>query len=127
MHLYFAPPPPDPQPTPHHAREAQLLHRSESLRKRAHRAQRAFLAVNAVPLAAGIVLHSFTDVPAIPVYGRLTLGLLWGILQSGLFVATAWWYEARCTRSCDPIEHSLVSDILRAEQSGARPVNGFGR
>lgn len=58
-------------------------------------ADRAYIVVNAVPLAAGIVLSTFTDIPAVSVSGNLTLGILWSVLQCGLFVATAWAYEAR--------------------------------
>ncbi|MFE0511950.1 hypothetical protein [Streptomyces sp. NPDC058964] len=114
-----------PEPAARHGREAELLQRAESLRERAHQAQRALLAVNGVPFAAGIVLSSFTDVPSIPVQGRLTLGLVWGVLQIGLFVTTACLYEVRCTRSCDALEHSLASDIADAGRQDARPSDGF--
>ncbi|MFG3289069.1 DUF485 domain-containing protein [Streptomyces sp. NPDC048179] len=126
MQSYFAPPPSTRQTAAHPAHEAEVLQLGESLRERAHQAQRALLAINGVPFAAGIVLSSFTKVPAIPVHGRLTLGLTWGVLQIGLFVATTWLYEARCTGSCDPLEHSLDSRIAGAEQSGAHPGDGFG-
>ncbi|MFF0011319.1 DUF485 domain-containing protein [Streptomyces sp. NPDC005374] len=108
---------------PHHVR-VSLLQRGDELRRHAHRAQRSFLAVNAVPLVAGIMLASYTDLPAAPVYGPLTLGLVGGILQCCLFVATAWLYERRCTRSCDPIEQSLVADLPRNGQSGTRDRTG---
>ncbi|MFD7966677.1 hypothetical protein ACFV5J_38420 [Streptomyces zaomyceticus] len=75
----------------------------------AQRSQRDFLTANGVPLAAGVYLSTFTDVPATPVYGQVTLGLLWGLLQCGLLVATAWRYETRSTRECDPHEESLLS------------------
>ena len=45
---------------------------------------------------------------AVSVHGHLTLGLVWGILQCGLFVASAWWYETQSTRSGDPLEESLA-------------------
>ncbi|MET7784414.1 MULTISPECIES: DUF485 domain-containing protein [Streptomyces] len=93
----------------------------DSLRETAHRAQRAFLVVNAVPFVAGIMLSCFTDIPAVAVYGKLTLGLVWGTLQCVLFVATAWWYENRSTRSSDPLEQSLTSDVLHTEMPGAAP------
>ncbi|WP_262706365.1 MULTISPECIES: hypothetical protein [Streptomyces] len=51
------------------------------------RAQRAFVAANAVPLVVGIALSLLTAVPAVHVYGHVTLGLVWGILQCGLFVS----------------------------------------
>lgn len=57
--------------------------------------ERTYIAVNVVPLSAGIVLSSFTDVPAVSLYGNLTLGIVWSVLQCGLFVATAWAYEIR--------------------------------
>ncbi|MGW7823589.1 hypothetical protein ACWGLF_36940 [Streptomyces puniciscabiei] len=112
---------PVPGPSAYHEPEAELLQCAESLRERTHQAQRALLAVNGVPFAAGILLSSFTDVPSVPVHGRLTLGLVWGVLQIGLFVTTACFYEARCTRSCDPLEHSLTCSIARAGQQGAHP------
>jgi hypothetical protein len=94
-----------------------------SLRETTHSAQRTFLVVNAVPLIVGVVLSCFTDIPAVPVYGQLTLGLVWGILQCGLFITTAWAYENRSTRSCDPIEQSLTVDGFQANTSDAVPVN----
>ncbi|MEU5060152.1 MULTISPECIES: hypothetical protein [unclassified Streptomyces] len=48
------------------------------------------------------MVFPFTDIPAVPVHGHLTLGLVWGILQCVLFVATAWWHETRSTRLCGP-------------------------
>ncbi|MET7655544.1 MULTISPECIES: hypothetical protein [unclassified Streptomyces] len=99
----------------------------DSLRESAHRAQRAFLVVNAVPFTVGTVLSCFTGVPAVPVYGEFTLGMVWGIAQCGLFVATAWLYESRSTRSSDPIEQSLTSCPVHTEASGAAAVNGSWR
>ena len=83
------------------------------LRETAHRAQRNFLVVNGIPFAVGITLSCFTDVPAVEVYGKLTLGLVWGVLQCALFVATAWLYEMRSTRSADPLEQTLTADVTR--------------
>jgi hypothetical protein len=88
--------------------EALRHQRTEDLSDTTHRAQRAFVVVNAVPFTTGILLSCFTDVPAVSVYGHLTLGLVWGILQCGLFVASAWWYETQATRSGDPLEESLA-------------------
>ncbi|MEH0420803.1 DUF485 domain-containing protein [Streptomyces sp. B21-083] len=98
-----------------------------NLRDATHREQRAFLVLNAVPFAVGIVLSCFTDVPGAAVYGEFTLGMVWGILQCALFVATAWLYDMRSTRSSDPIEQSLTSDVPYAEMSGAVTADGFGR
>ncbi|MGA6222087.1 hypothetical protein ACPESV_17375 [Streptomyces umbrinus] len=127
MHPHFPPTPPGRPPAPHLTADAWQLQRLDSLRESAHRAQRAFLLVNAVPFAIGSVLSCFTDVPAVSVHGELTLGMVWGILQCGLFVATAWLYESRSTRSSDPIEQSLTSGVLHTEASGAAPVNGSWR
>lgn len=114
--------PPGRPPAPHHTAE---LHRIDRLRETTHRAQRAFLLANAVPFAVGIVLSRFTDVPATAVYGDLTLGIVWGLAQCALFVATAWQYEARSTQSSDPIERSLTSDVLPTEKpSGTERFNG---
>lgn len=127
MHSHFPPTPPGRQPAPRPTYDAARLQRMDSLRESAHRAQRAFLVVNAVPFAVGITLSCFSDVPAVPVYGKLNLGLVWGILQCALFVATAWLYESRSTRSSDPIEQSLTSGMLHTEISGAASVNGSRR
>ncbi|MCZ0985964.1 DUF485 domain-containing protein [Streptomyces diastatochromogenes] len=91
----------------------------DRLRETAHSAQRTFLVVNAVPFSVGIALSCFTDVPAATVSGNLTLGMVWGILQCALFVASAWLYEMRSTRSSDPVELSLESDAPHTDASGA--------
>ncbi|OLO25757.1 hypothetical protein PZ61_0235545 [Streptomyces sp. MNU77] len=65
-----------------------------------HRAERLFLTVNAVPFVLTAVL-SFTDVPGARLYGPFTIGLVWGVLQGVLFVATAWMYETRWSRPTD--------------------------
>jgi sulfite exporter TauE/SafE len=101
VHPHFPPAPPP-------SGEALRHQLAEALGETTHRAQRAFVVVNAVPFMTGIMLSCFTDVPAVSVHGHLTLGLVWGILQCGLFVASAWWYETRSTRSGDPLEESLA-------------------
>lgn len=80
-----------------------------------------------MPFTIGSLLSCFTDVPAVPVHGELTLGMVWGLLQCPLFVATAWLYEHRSRRSSDPIERSLTSRVLHTEMSDAAPVNGSWR
>ncbi|MFF3380476.1 hypothetical protein ACFYXF_46950 [Streptomyces sp. NPDC002680] len=101
MHPHFSPAPPP-------SGEALQHHLAKALSETTHRSQRAFVVVNAVPFMTGIVLSCFTDVPAVSVHGQLTLGLVWGILQCGLFVASAWWYERQSTRSDDLFEESLA-------------------
>ncbi|KUO07224.1 hypothetical protein AQJ58_36415 [Streptomyces sp. DSM 15324] len=125
MHPHIPPTPPGP-PAPHPAAAAEQQ-QLNSLRESTHRAQRAFLTVNAVPFTIGTVLSCFTGVPAVRVHGVLTLGMVWGILQCGLFVATAWLHEARSTRLSDPIEQSLTSGAVHTAASGAAPVNGSWR
>ncbi|MFF9092573.1 hypothetical protein ACF1AX_05610 [Streptomyces sp. NPDC014802] len=73
-------------------------------RRAVHRAQRVFLAVNAVPLAVGIVLSCAAGLAAAPLHGRWTLGIVWGGLQLGVFAGGAWWYENHSMRVCDPLE-----------------------
>ncbi|MFE5483841.1 hypothetical protein [Streptomyces sp. NPDC056527] len=118
--------PQPPPPTPGSPLDARQLQQSARLREHVHRAQRGFLVANGVPLAAGISLSSFTDVPAVPVFGQLTVGLLWGLLQCGLLVATAWRYETRSARTCDPLEESLTSGLPDAATLtfGAHRING---
>ncbi|AVV46801.1 hypothetical protein C6376_41265 [Streptomyces sp. P3] len=99
----------------------------DSLRVTTHRAQRAFLIVNAVPFAVSIVLSCFTDVPAVAVYGEFTLGLAWGIAQCALFVASAWLCDMRITQKSEPAEDFLASDVQRTEMSGVVPIDGFRR
>ncbi|WP_424857891.1 hypothetical protein [Streptomyces sp. SAI-170] len=91
------------------------------------RAQRVFLAVNAMPLAVGILLSCAAEAAAAPVYGRLTLGLVWGILQLGVFVASAWWYEVRSTRACDRLEQSSDPGVPLTGALGASPADASWR
>ncbi|MFF7777105.1 DUF485 domain-containing protein [Streptomyces tanashiensis] len=128
----YSPPPPARPLAPPFAHDVFQLHRSEILRFEVLRAtvrrrQRSFLLVNAVPLSVAIVLTSFTEVPSASVYGQLTLGMVWGTLQCCLFVATAWLYEIRAARVCDPIEQSLVSGTGRDEVSGESTFDTDGR
>ena len=122
MHPHVPPTPFGGPPAARPPLAATQRQRLDGLRESAHRAQRAFLVVNAVPFALGSVLSCFTDVPAVPVHGNFTLGMAWGILQCGLFVVTAWLYEIRSTRSSDPIEHS-VTGVLPAQMPDAAPAN----
>ncbi|MFG1667714.1 hypothetical protein [Streptomyces sp. Y7] len=94
MDRYAHPTPPGPWPKPDHSHDAERSEHRESHREATDHAGRVLLLVNTVPLAAGILLSCFTEVPAVPVLGPLTLGLLWNVLQCCLFVATAWWYDA---------------------------------
>ncbi|MCX5230931.1 hypothetical protein ABZY16_00160 [Streptomyces sp. NPDC006553] len=98
---------------------------SPALRQAVHRAQRGFLAVNAVPLAAGLLLFPFTTVASVRVAGDLTLGMAWAIAQCGLFAGSAWWYEIRSARVCDPLEDSPTSGGARA--GTAWPAGAFDR
>ncbi|MGW8360909.1 DUF485 domain-containing protein [Streptomyces wedmorensis] len=79
----------------------------KGFRQAVHAAQRRFLAVNASAVMAAIALFPVTDVLQARVAGHLTFGVLWGFLQCLLLVASAWWYEMRSTRVCDPLEQSL--------------------
>jgi hypothetical protein len=101
VHPHFSPAPPP-------SGEALRHQLAEALSTTTRRSQRAFVVVNGGPFLAGITLSCFTDVPTVSVHGHLTLGLVWGILQCGLFVASAWWYETRSRRSGDPLEESLA-------------------
>ncbi|NWF24790.1 hypothetical protein HW130_00660 [Streptomyces sp. PKU-EA00015] len=75
-----------------------------------------FLALNAVPFAVGVVLSCAAELAKVPVYGRLTLGLGWGILELGVFAGSVWRYENRVMRVCDHLERPLTSGA-----SGASP------
>jgi hypothetical protein len=73
-----------------------------------------FLTVNAVPLAAGLLLFPFTTAASVRVTGDLTLCMVWGIAQCGLFAGSAWWYENRSACVCDPLEDAPASDVPQA-------------
>jgi hypothetical protein len=124
VHWHFPPTPSDRPPVPlqtHNAGRSQHVGR---LRETTHRAQRDFLVVNGIPFAVGITLSCFTDVPAVQVYGELTLGLVWGVLQCALFIATTWLYEMRSTRSADPLQRALASDVFPTDVSDGATANG---
>ncbi|MFE5483941.1 hypothetical protein [Streptomyces sp. NPDC056527] len=90
------------------------------------RVRRTFLAVNAVPLAIGLVLSCATALGGVAVYGRLSLGLVWGFLQLGLFVASAWWFEDRSTRLSGSDERPLPSGPPAAGGSTASRASEAG-
>ncbi|MEU0403847.1 hypothetical protein ABZ318_27160 [Streptomyces sp. NPDC006197] len=106
------------------SQDAPQRARVEHLRQAVHRSQLVFLVVNGVPFAVGVVLFPFSSLPGLPLFGQFTLGVVWGIAQCGLFVATAWWYERRSGRLCDPVEQALVEGVRQAEASGASPLDG---
>ncbi|MFI8510120.1 hypothetical protein ACIGHB_03220 [Streptomyces sp. NPDC085460] len=58
-----------------------------------------------------------------PVYGKLTLGVVWGFLQGTLLVVTAWLYEDRSARLRDPLEQFLTSCLPRVETPVTPPSN----
>ncbi|NBE50176.1 hypothetical protein [Streptomyces boluensis] len=62
--------------------------------------------MNGAPLAVGIVLSCSTEATGVDVVGRLTLGVVWGVLQLGVFLASVWWYEDRCARVRHHVELS---------------------
>ncbi|MFK0288764.1 DUF485 domain-containing protein [Streptomyces sp. NPDC090499] len=102
----------------HPAHDTVQSQRVDRLRETTHRLQRTFVLVNATPFVTGIALACFTKIPALSVYGKITFGLVWGLLQCGVFVATAWSYDSRSRRSCDPIAESLTVHELRSGPSG---------
>ncbi|MFJ8027772.1 DUF485 domain-containing protein [Streptomyces sp. NPDC096311] len=106
MPSYFGWNPADSPSHPYLPDGEKELQRSSALGEAILRVECAFILVNAVPFILGVAL-SFTDILTVRVYGPFTLGLLWGALQCFLFVASAWWYEVRSTRSCDPIAKSI--------------------
>ncbi|WP_030691080.1 hypothetical protein [Streptomyces globisporus] len=82
----FIPPPPGHTPEPHPSPTALVRERD---------AQWTFLVANALPLAVGILLSWSSSLSGVRVYGHLTLGIAWGLLQLGIFMVTAWRYEDR--------------------------------
>ncbi|QES09778.1 hypothetical protein DEJ44_31865 [Streptomyces venezuelae] len=93
----------------------------------ARRVRRTFLVVNAVPLVTGVVLSCSPTLSGAHVHGRLTLGLMGGFLQLGVFLAAVGWYEARSTRLCYPAEQPPASDRLHAGPVSAPSGRETGR
>ncbi|MFI8825039.1 hypothetical protein [Streptomyces sp. NPDC053431] len=90
-----APPPPcSPEPPPP----------ADALRERA--ALRAFLVANAIPLTGGVLLSLITSLPGVHLYGQLTLGVAWALLQLGVFVGTAWRYENRAASAAPALDRA---------------------
>ncbi|WP_406864221.1 hypothetical protein ABZO31_28795 [Streptomyces sp. HUAS MG47] len=88
MHSPFVPTPAVPPPAPPGG---------DGTSGAGRRVRRTFLALNAVLLGVGVVLSCSTTLTGITVYGRLTLGVVWGVLQLGVFLGSVWWYEDRST------------------------------
>jgi len=85
----------------------------------AARSRRAFCTVNALPLAASVLLSCSATIGGVAVYGRLTLGIGWAVLQLALFVASTWWYESRArTRSDLPDPPRPTTGIGAAPRAG---------
>lgn len=91
------------------------------------RVRRTFLVVNAAPLVVGVALSCSTTLSGAHVYGRLTFGLVWGVLQLGVFLAAVGWYERRSTRLCDSAGQPLKSDVSPVEPTSASSAREFGR
>ncbi|MEU6165925.1 hypothetical protein [Streptomyces tanashiensis] len=81
--------------------------------------RRAFLVVNAAPLALGVMLSCAPAIAGVTVYGQLTLGVVWVSLQLGLFLASTWWYEHRSTRLRDGVDEDAVAGLPPAGTTGA--------
>lgn len=60
------------------------------------------VAVNALPLAVGVLLSCSTPLGEISVYGRLTLGIAWAFTQLAVLIGGTWWYENRAPSSFEP-------------------------
>ncbi|EFF88735.1 hypothetical protein SSTG_05742 [Streptomyces sp. e14] len=121
MHSYFTPQPPG-EPV-----SGARPPRAENLRRAVHRAQWVLVAVNAVPMAVGVLLSCAAGLASLPVYGRSTLGIVWGILQLGVFVGSVWWYENHSVRVCDPLEQPPASGVPLTEAPGACPSDELRR
>ncbi|MFH8573866.1 hypothetical protein [Streptomyces sp. NPDC017993] len=91
------------------------------------RPQRAFIVVNAGPLAVAIVLYCIPQLSGTEVFGQITLGITWGLLQLGLFISTSWWYENRSSTLCDAGNRSPDSVRPQAKTSGIAHVSETGQ
>ncbi|MFC8822553.1 hypothetical protein [Streptomyces rochei] len=59
-----------------------------------------------MPLAIGVVLSCSTRLSGADMHGRLTLGVVWSVLQLGVFLVSVWWYERRSARLSDYVDRS---------------------
>ncbi|MFG2328133.1 hypothetical protein ACGFMM_00770 [Streptomyces sp. NPDC048604] len=89
--------------------------------------RRAFLVVNAVPLAIGVMLSCAPVIAGVTVYGQLTLGVVWVFLQLGLFLTSTWWYEDRSTRLCAGVDEDTAGGPPSAGTTGMPSPRRPGR
>lgn len=111
------PAPPGGPPAPRHGASPDEIGR---------RVRRTFLTVNAVPLAIGVVLSCSTALTGTRVYGRLTLGVVWGAVQLGVFLVSVWWYEARSVRPDAPAERFFAPENPPTGNAGTSPARERG-
>ncbi|MEW5627465.1 hypothetical protein AB1388_12960 [Streptomyces hydrogenans] len=70
---------------------------------------RVLVTVNALPLAVGVLLSCSTPLGEISVYGRLTLGIAWALVQLAVLIGGTWWYEYRAASSFEPTSATAAS------------------
>ncbi|MFD5124113.1 hypothetical protein [Streptomyces sp. NPDC058385] len=63
----------------------------------------------------------------VTIYGRLTLGIVWGLVQLTLFIASTWRHENESTRLCDPLEQSSTVDQSETRTRPDAATNDFWR
>ncbi|MFC9399238.1 hypothetical protein ACFTWS_39960 [Streptomyces sp. NPDC057027] len=92
-------PPPTSQTPPNTPRKDGGGHR-----RTLHDALRTYLVLNGTSLVIGVVMSCSTRIAEVRVNARLTLGIMWGLLQLTLFMTTTWWYERQATRLPGPLD-----------------------
>lgn len=92
-----------PAPTSQDAPSAPRKN-SEGHRRTLHGALRTYLVLNAASLGVGVVMSCSTQIAEVRVNARLTLGIVWGLLQLALLMTSTWWYERQATRLSDPLD-----------------------
>ncbi|WP_418960321.1 hypothetical protein [Streptomyces tritici] len=114
----FSPPtsaPPDRRPAAHGDEAADAA-------AAAARIRRTFLAANTVLALITLVMSCTPALAGVTVYGRLTLGLVWGLIHIAGFLAGVWWYEHRSARPDDRAGHRR----RRSPSPGAETSHGTG-
>jgi hypothetical protein len=88
------------------------------LRRLVARARRRFVVANgAVFLLALLLDCSADDLPTRRIVGRVTLGMVLGLVQAALLLATAWRHDRLSARHCD-----MRAEVLRAHVQREREL-----
>ncbi|MFC9266176.1 hypothetical protein ACFTXJ_00070 [Streptomyces zhihengii] len=72
----------------------------------------------------GIFLFPATEIASTSLVGRFNVGLTWGFLQCGIFVASAWRYERLAAGTYGSLERHETTEGTRPQQPLISPRTG---